>query len=63
MNGKHELTIKNSSLEDAGVYTFVAKDVKSEAVVKVNGKLRFKFDFCVIWFQTDSYDCRRAFGN
>lgn len=35
-NGKHELTIKNSKLDDAGVYTFVANDAKSECKVTVN---------------------------
>ena len=37
LNGKHELTIKNSDLSDAGVYKFVSGDAVSEARVKVNG--------------------------
>jgi hypothetical protein len=35
-NGKHQLTIKNAKLDDAGVYTFVAQDAKCEAKITVN---------------------------
>lgn len=43
LNGKHEITIKNCKLEDAGKYTFVAKEAKCEANVTVNGKRLIKF--------------------
>lgn len=42
-NGKHSLTIPNAKLEDAGRYSFVIQDAKSEANVTVNGS------FILIW--------------
>jgi hypothetical protein len=37
MNGKHELLIPNSKLDDAGSYSFVIGDNKWDANVEVKG--------------------------
>ena len=41
LNGKFELTITNCQLEDAGCYSFVMNELKTDCKVTVNGKLLF----------------------
>jgi hemicentin len=45
MNGKHQLTIDNCTLDHSGNYSFVIGDSKCAANVTINGKLFFFFFF------------------